>query len=166
MRNTSIMLLMLASLLTAAGGCITREQPYKCCSDLALAYQRADLVVSGNVTAIKTLAHHLGPEVKTAAFGVIGTECLADEEVIMTPATTEKGTPPAAPLTFQYNAPCFHPAKGFALHYTEPTLVEGDKAKVYLVKHGQVYWMVAHELQNPQPTNDAPENLRMKIYAD
>ena len=163
MRNTSIMVVMLASLLVAAGGCITREQPYKCCSDLAMAYQRADLVVSGNVTAIKTLAHHPGPEVKTAAFGVIGTECLADEEVTMTLTSTQKGAPPA-PLTFQYNAPCFHPTKGFSLHYTEPTLLQGDKAKVYLVKHGQVYWMVAHELQNPQPSNTGRTTLREEIY--
>jgi hypothetical protein len=163
MRNTSIMLVMLASLLAVAGGCITREQPYKCCSDLAVAHQRADLVVSGTVTEIKTLAHHMGPEVKTEAFGVIGTECLADEEVTMTLISTEKGTPPAT-LTFQYNAPCFHPAKGFSLHYTEPTLLQGDKAKVYLVKHGQVYWMVAHELQNPQPSDEGRKTLREEIY--
>lgn len=163
MRNTSILSLMLALLLAAAGGCITREQPYRCCSDLAMAYQRADLVVSGNVTAIKTLAHHMGPEVKTEAFGVIGTECLADEEVTMTPTSTQKGTA-SDPLTFQYNAPCFHPTKGFALHYTEPTLLQGDKAKVYLVRHGQAYWMVAHELQNPQPSNEGRETLREQIY--
>lgn len=163
MRNTSILLVMLASLMAAAGGCITREQPYKCCSDLAMAYQRADVVVSGDVTAIKTLAHHMGPQVKTEAFGVIGTECLADEEVTMTPTSTQKGTPPA-PLTFQYNAPCFHPNKGFSLHYTEPTLLQGDKTKVYLLKRGGVYWMVAHELQNPQPSNEGRKTLREEIY--
>lgn len=165
MRNTGILWVMLASLM-AAGGCVTREQPYKCCSDLAMAYQRADVVVSGNVTAVKTLGHTPGPEVKTAAFGTIGAECVADEEVTLTVTSTQKGSAPAAPFTFQYNAPCLHPAKGFSLHYTEPALIQGDKTKVYLVQRGQTYWMVAHELQNPQPTNDAKETLRMKIYTD
>ena len=149
--------------LALLSGCAERVEPYKCCSDLNMSRQQADLVVTGDVNNVVPLQHHIGPQVKTEAFGVIGSECVAEEQVTMNVAKVEKGNPPASPLNFRYNAPCFHPVKGFKLVHQEPSVIKGDKAQVYLVSRNGNYWMIAHELQNA-PSDSPRETFREQLY--
>jgi hypothetical protein len=128
-----------------------------------MARQQADLVVTGDVTAIGAMTHHMGPEVKTEAFGVIGSECVAEEQVTLKLDRAEKGSASGPTLAFRYNAPCFHPKEGFALVHKKPSIVKGDHLKAYLTNRDGKWWLIADELQNA-PSQNSPQTLREQTY--
>ncbi len=147
-----------------AGGCATRVEAYKSLSDFKQANAQADLVLIGNVTATKTLDRIMGDEIRSANLGVVGTDCITHETVMLKTLKVIKGTAPNGPIEIHYYEPCFHPSKGFKLVHQVQAIEKGDHVKVYLVNRDGQWWLIAHDVKNPPP--GPAESIDLQIFSD
>ena len=151
--------------LLLAVGCADRVAVYESMHDLPAAQQNAALVATGEVTKVEAVQHFMGKEVESTGLGKLGTECVAQEQVTFKVDEAIKGpAEPGKTLAFLYYGACFHPAEGFQLTYKAPTLMKGDKVKVYLKQNPDGrWWLIAHKLANPTP-GPGYEKTRIMIY--
>ena len=160
--NRSVVGVLIAAAALAAG--CARGQSYTCAKDFGVAAEQAGLIASGEAAQVDVGRHWLQGEVRGAAGQRLGTDCVAEQIVRLKIERVVKGPSDApSPLEFRYLGPCFHPAKGAKVERPAPTVLPGDKVMAYLVNRGGQWWLIAHQIEVPQPSPVDPAR-RVRVY--
>ena len=160
--NRSVVVVLIAAAALAAG--CAQGQSYTCAKDFGLAAEQAGLIVAGEAAQVDVGRHWLQGEVRGAAGQRLGTDCVAEQIVKLKVDRVVKGPPDApSPLEFRYLGPCFHPAKGAKVERPAPAVLPGDKVMAYLVNRGGQWWLIAHQIELPQPASVDP-GRRVRLY--
>jgi len=160
--NRSVVVVLIAAAALAAG--CAQGQSYTCAKDFGLAAEQAGLIVAGEAAQVDVGRHWLQGEVRGPAGTKLGTDCVAEQIVHLKVDRVVKGPPDApSPLEFRYLGPCFHPAKGAKVERPAPTVLPGDKVMAYLVNRGGQWWLIAHQIELPQPASVDPAR-RVRLY--
>lgn len=139
-------LAVLAALAPAGCTELRRPEPYTSLADVAEAKRRADLVVEGEVLETLPTETRTSPNPFDDPFGGPLGECAIKTRVSLNLKRVIKGPEDLkGPVRFLFYSPCYHGDPGVLMGWSLPAAMIGDRLRVFLVKRGDEYWLIAHE---------------------
>jgi hypothetical protein len=153
------------ALVVGCGG----PQVYAPMEDLVRAEEVAGLVAEGSVLGTMVAAHRLARPIRAASGAVMVRPCTADVRSVLQVERVVKGTGPKEgdALAFGFWCRCQHNATDTFSQIFRLPVRPGERVRVYLVKQGEVWRLIAHSppVEEPKEPPGAPEESPPKEEA-